>query len=183
MENEKIVLQSPESLKAGKNHTLRFFVISFCVGFALGAVSGLTNDTFDLMTSLVLGVLVMLVGWGIRNKIMSYKSYGLRQMSFLIDEKPPYSELYQRLLPVFQSMNVRIELIDNAKISVFYKGLCYDVVYNKNDTFSVLWHEGATSTVVRSRFNVSIYGKVLDGMGFVAYYVQRCLFNSGNAAC
>lgn len=181
MNNEKIVLQSPQPLNAGENNGTKLYAIAAACGLILGVLLCLSGGTFNLPIILMFIILSLLVGWGIRNKMLKYKSFGLRRMRFLVDEKPDYPELYQRLLPVFNSINIKMEMNEEGSICILYDGLYYDVVFNEDDTFSVLWRQSFLKSFLRQGYYITVYKKVSIAMGLIAYHVQKvCLGNGEN---
>ncbi len=177
MAKEKIVLQSPEPLQGGGKNGVGFYFIFFGLGFVVGIILGLVGGTFHFWADLFFGFLALLIGWGIRNKQLKYKCFGLRTLRFLIEEKLPYPELYQRLSSCLGAMNIKVEMNQNGTISIPYNGLIYDIVYNEDDSFSVIWRQSFLKAVGRQGYYISVYKKVLAGMGLIAYHVQRVCLN------
>lgn len=179
MNNESIVLQSAAPLDDGETGSSKICIICGGCGLVLGLLICIWAGNFNLYEILLLGILGglgALIGWGIRNKKLRYKSAMLSRKRFMADEKPEYAELYQRLLPTFQALNLKMELNEKGIISVFHNGIYYDIVFNEDDSFSIHWHQSFLKELLASRFNISIYKKLVVSMGLIAYHVQReCL--------
>ncbi len=181
MNNEKIVLQSPQPLDGGVNNGALYYVFFGIGGLVLSAIICLMGGSFDILAVLVFTILSVLVGWGIRNKMLKYKCFGLRKLRFMVDMKPQSAELYQRLVAVFTPLNMKVELDHSGIVSVYHNGIYYDVVFNQDDSFSLYWRQSLIKSMLRQGYYISVYKKALVSMGLIAYHVQRvCLNDSEN---
>ena len=179
MNKEKIVLQSPEPLNGGADNGKRFYMIAAGCGLALGIVLSLMWGTVNIFAWLFFALLTTLIGWGFRNKQLKYKCFGLRNMRFMVEEKPSYPELYQKLLPVFNSSDMKMELNKDGILCISYDCVYYDIVFNEDDSFSIHWHQSFAMAFLRQGNYISLYKKALIAMGIIAYHVQKvCLSSS-----
>lgn len=170
MQNEKILLKSSEPLEdEGKKLSVIYIIVPGC-GLLWGLCTGSYFMTFLLV---VFGIPI---GWGIKNLILKQKCWQFRYKRFLANEKPSYPELYQRLLPVFNSLNIEVKLNADGSICIPYGGLTYEVRYNADDSFSVRWSQSFFKAVLRMGYYISLYKKIRIAMGIIAYHVQQaCL--------
>lgn len=183
MNNEKMVLQSSQPLDGGANNGVLYCVLFGMGGLVLSALICLLGGTFDILAILVFTVLSVLVGWGIRNKMLKYKCFGLRKLRFMVEVKPQSAELYQRLVAVFTPLNMKVELDQSGIVSVYHNGIYYDVVFNQDDSFSLYWRQSLIKSMLRQGYYISVYKKALVSMGLIAYYVQRVCLNNSERDC
>lgn len=181
MNNEKMVLQSSGPLDGGVNSGALYYVLFGIGGLVLSAMICLLGGSFDILAILVFTILSVLVGWGIRNKMLKYKSFGLRKLRFLADAKPQSTELYQRLAAVFTPLNMKVELDQSGIVSVYHNGIYYDVVFNQDDSFSLYWRQSLIKSMLRHGYYISVYKKALVSMGLIAYHVQRVCLNDNES--
>lgn len=181
MQNEKIVLKSPAPLNDGGKSQTKICIIAMVCGMFLGVLFAIASGIHLMGYILGFGLFGLLVGWGIKNKVLKFKSNMLRTMRFMVDEKPSYPELYQRLLPLFGRLNIKMEMNSNGSICIPYDGLIYDVIYNKDDTFSVHWRQSGFKAFMQQGYYISIYKKAVVAMGIIAYHVQRVCLNEDEA--
>lgn len=181
MNNEKIVLQSAKPLESKDRDGRKFYLIAAECGFGLGIVLAFmigANIWAYLLLGLFVALLAVPVGWGIRNKKLKYKCFGFRNMRFAVDEKPTQAELYQRLLPAFGSLGIKMEMNDKNGVCISHNGLYYNIVFNEDESFSVWWYQSLGMAFLRKGYYIGIYKKLLVSMGLIAYHVQRVCLNS-----
>ena len=181
MFNEKIVLETSAPLNDGGKSQTKICIIAMMCGILLGMIFAITSRAHLVGYILVFGLFGLLVGWGIKNKVLKYKSNILRTMRFMVDEKPSYSELYQRLFPLFRQLNIKMEINPNGSICIPYDGLLYDIIYNEDDSFSVRWRQSGFKAFMQQGYYISIYKKAVVAMGIIAYHVQRVCLNEDEA--
>lgn len=180
MRNEKMVLQSAEPLERVSNGVL-FYGVFTGVGamvalFLLFAL--LIEAGIEAITPPALGLVVLipvvcgLIGWGIRNKMMKYKSLGLRRQRFFANNKLSGGELYQRLFPVLQPTGMELAVTKDGTLRVTHMNLCYDVIFHEDDSFSILWSQSLGRALLGGNYYISIYKRAVVAMGIIGFHVQ-----------
>lgn len=185
MEYDLIVLESPQPLEnGGKGQNKVYFIatgIGALVGILILIFNGVGFGMGYLLIGVMFGVMGLLIGWGIKNKIVKYKCSVLERMRFLADEKLSTQELYQRLLPISNSLQLQMFQNEEGNLSFFYKGLYYDIIFNEDNSFSIRWHRSLVRAIASRGYFLSVYKKILTGMGLIGYYVQRvCMTENEN---
>lgn len=177
MENEKTVLKSPAPLDDGGKRQSKIYIIAAACGMLAGLFIAIQGNAYYGACMLGFGIFGLLIGWGIKNKVMHYKCLKLRTMRFRVSEKPSYEELHQRLLPLFSQLNITMEINEDGSLCIPYKGILYDVFFNEDFSFTVYWRQNMLKTVLRQGYYISIYKKAVVAMGIIAYHVQRVCMN------
>lgn len=174
MENKKIVLQSPAPLNDGGKSLYAPYIWGVVCGIILGILFELSLLSMFVGIFIVGGGLFgLLIGWGIKNKIIQYRCFGLRTLRFQADVLLPYPELWQRLVQVFGPMNIIMQVNQDGSICVPYDGLLYDIILYGDNSFAICWRQSMVNAIMRQGYYISIYKKAGIAMGMIAYHVQK----------
>ena len=163
---EPLKLTSPEPISdGGRKYNSIYYVIALIGGFMGFISNGLTGA---LAGALFFGILG---GYTIKEAILGTKLKQLRKAEFALDEQILYSELIEKLIPVLVPLNMTIEKNKDGALVITYQNIIYDVIYNKNGTFSIWWRKSLLRAFsVQSK--ISIYRKVVVAMGIIGFHIQ-----------
>lgn len=173
MQGDKIILQRPEPLSDGGKSLSIIYIIATICGLILGIIFEVAVGGYWGLFILGFTVFGFLIGWGIKNKIVKYKCLYLERLIFHRNNVIPYSELWNRLIPIFTSMNIRMSVNQDGSICVPYNGVMYDIILNNDNSFRIRWRQTFGQSLLRWNYYIPLYKKVVVDMGMIAFHVQN----------
>mgnify|MGYP000619231380 CR=1 FL=1 len=160
-----IVLNSPVPLDdGGRKYNILYVVLG---GGA--AIFGSGNGWFG---AVFLGLLGIMIAYTIKSVIVDLKWKNLRKLKFAVNYKLEYDELIKRLFPTLSPLNMRLEKHKDGYMTVTYKNIFYDVIYNDDQTFIIWWRKSLIRAFI-PKGAISYYPDAVKAMGIIGYYVQQ----------
>lgn len=164
---QPLVLNSAEPIDDGGRKYNKIYFISAILFAALGLFTDL---------GVVLGIIIgLFIGWVIKSEILYIGSRGIRRTKFRVDNKIPYTELINQLIPILSPFGMTVEKSadKNGYPVITYKGMMYDVSYEEDENAFTIWWRVSLMRAIFYGGYISKYRKIVSAMGIIAYNVQR----------
>ncbi len=173
-----IILESPGPIDDGG----RKFNIIYWIMAILGFITALACE-MNFLGCVMCPIIGMGIGWLIKNKILDTNALLLRNRTYAVDYKIPYSELISRLIPILTPLGMTIEKSadhDGCPV-ISYQGIIYDIRYEDTaDEFEVWWRKNLVKAVFTAD-SIDMYRKIAVATGIIAYYTQQVCQNPEGA--
>lgn len=162
--------ETPEEIDNTLNNVWPWTGIAAAAGFVLGVfMAGIFGAFF-------FAVIFAIIGYSVFDMRAKIKLRIFRRMTFDMPAVVDYDELFKRLVPMFNSLGLTVDRMDNGTPSIKYKNVIYDVRINDDQTLTIWWRMSVGMAVLTAFFTrYRDYKKVSEGMGYISYYVQKSL--------
>ena len=140
----------------------------YVIGGVVGVIAGIATAGIGFIFTVPFGLFAALL---IKMKILEVKAQSeLRKMRFYMNRMMPYDQLLQKLQPKLVPLGMQLEF-GNDRITVLFKGVIYDVLYNEDGTFSIWWRLNLAQAFTKMRY-ITLYRKIVEAMGIIGYNIQ-----------
>lgn len=167
MKNKDLELNSMQPMDDGG----RKYNIIYYITVILGGLFGIGGGIVGIFAGAALG---LFVGWLIKNQIMDYKAYKFRYYSFRCNNKPPFDQILNVVIPKLTPMYMRVELDSDGNLVITHDTMIYDVIYNEDNSFSLWWRKNIGGAFLTANY-INMYRCISADMGIIGYTIQKAL--------